>query len=125
MRTGLLTLLASNHHGQDAALFFLLLSGGTLAALGGMGSVAGNQVGEGGVFQNASDRVAHIEEDLIERAVRQVAADQHAEFLGIGKGRERAINQAHDLAQTNVGGIATKLVAPLGSAYALDHARVL
>src|SRR5271166_2601724 len=74
IRSRLLTLLASNHHGQDAGLFLFFLLGGPLA-LGGTRPRARDQVRQSRVFQNVGSSVAHIEKDLVKRAVRQIAVD--------------------------------------------------
>jgi len=57
--------------------------------------------------------------------VWQVAVDEYAKLLGVGKRRYWAVDQAHDLAQMDFGGISAQLVAALGSAHAFDHAGVL
>src|ERR1700726_3752837 len=124
MRKRLLTLLAPDNHGQNAAFLFFFLLGSTLA-FGGTRGCAGDEIRKSGVFQNLCSRVAHVEKHLIERAVRQIAVDEHAQLFGVGKRRHRAVDQTHDLAQGNVRGLAAQLVAALGSADALNHARVL
>src|SRR5258708_40093995 len=62
--TFLITLLASDHHRQHAALFFFL--GGAPAPRRAR-RCAGNQVGERSVFQNMRRCIAHVEKHLIER----------------------------------------------------------
>jgi hypothetical protein len=57
--------------------------------------------------------------------VGQVAVNQRTQLFGITERRQRAVDQTHDLAQPDVGGITPQLISTLGPAYALDHARVL
>src|ERR1700722_14241537 len=65
----LITLLAPNYHGQNAAgVLFLVLE--ALAGLVGSWSVIGDQVGQRSVIENAGSGVAHVQKNLIQRAVR-------------------------------------------------------
>src|SRR5580704_2903156 len=57
--------------------------------------------------------------------MRQIAVDEHAQLLRVAKWGERAINEAHDLAQPDFIRFPAQLVAALGPANALNHARVL
>src|SRR5579871_5376208 len=72
----LVTLFASNHHGEDVGGIFLL-SLVSLAAFA-RGSLAGDQIGERRVIENASGCVAHIEKYLVERPMGKIAMNQIA-----------------------------------------------
>src|SRR2546423_15218210 len=74
IRMRLLTLLASNYHGQDAGVSFFLCAA---LAFAGTRRRTGDQVGQSCVFQNPRSGVTHIKKNLIERAVRQIAVDEH------------------------------------------------
>src|SRR5216683_6827379 len=115
-RRRLFTFVASDDHGQHTSFFFLL---GRTPAFGGTRGCTGDQVRERSVIQNVRHRIAHVEEDLIERAVREIAVDEYAELFGVGERGQRAIDQTHDLAEADFGWIAAELVASLGSAHAL------
>src|SRR5271157_2670186 len=80
IRMRLLTLLSPDNHGQNPAFLFFFLLGSTLA-FGGTRGCAGDQIRQGGVFENFCCRVAYVEKHLIERAVRQIAVDEHAQLL--------------------------------------------
>ncbi len=81
--------------------------------------------GESGVVEDTGGGVAHVEENLVQGAVRKIAIDQFAELLGVSEGGERAVNQADDLAEMDVGGGAAKLVSALCATNAFHHAGVL
>src|ERR1700722_2110149 len=116
----LFTFLSSDHHRQETSL--LLLFRRALAFRRAWGT--GDQIRERSVVEDVGCGVAHIEKDLVERAVREVAVDEHTQLLGVGERRQGAIDEAHYLAQTNLSRIATQLVATLGSAHAFHHAGV-
>src|ERR1700683_1795188 len=81
IRLRLLTLLASNDHGEDAGGFFPAI----LRALGSLVSAwvaVGNQVGQGCVIENAGGRVSDVEKDLVENAVRKIAVDEFTQLFG-------------------------------------------
>src|SRR5271167_2088461 len=113
-RDRLLTLLASNHHGEDAGRIFLL----ALAALAGARATVDDQIRESRVVEDTRCRVSDVEKHLVQGAVRQIAVDQFTQLLGVAEGRQRTVNQANDLAEMDVGRFAAQLVAALGPAYA-------
>src|SRR5580698_2438890 len=120
----LLTLAAADDHGEDASGVFLL-SLLALATAGAAWAVIGDQIREGGVVENASGRVANVEENLVQRAVGKIAVDEFAKLLGVAERGQRTVNQADDFAEMDVGGVAAQLVAAFGSAHAFHHAGVL
>src|SRR5450631_3975613 len=122
----LLTLVTSDDHGEDAGRIFLLI----LLIFLALGVLAGSpvmsdQIRESRVVEDAGGRVTDIEKHLIERAVGKVAVDQVAQLFSVTEGGEWAVNQADDLAQIDVRGIAAQLVAALGAAHTFHHAGVL
>src|SRR5579862_5621702 len=100
-----------NHHGQNARArgFFLA------AALFDF-KVWPDDIGQGGVLENPRSRVADIEKYLIEGAVLEIAINQAAQLLGVAKRCQGAVNQANDLAQTNLGRRTAQLISALGAA---------
>ena len=95
--------LTPDDHGEDAGRIFLLifLTPGILADAW---AAVRDQVGQSGVVEDASRRIANIEEDLVKGAVGKIAVNQFAELLGIAEGRERTVNQSHDFAEVNFAG---------------------
>src|SRR5260370_13110026 len=92
----LFPLLASDDHGKEGRILL-----GTFLALtipANPRAVVRDQVGQGGVVEDAGGRIANVEEDLIEGTVGKVAVDQFTQLFGVAERRERAVNQAHDLA---------------------------
>ena len=77
------------------------------------------------MFEYVGRCIAHIEENLVERAVRNIAVDQHTQLIRVTERGQRPVNQPYDFAQVNVRRIAAQLVAALGTAHALDNASVL
>src|SRR5580700_1890205 len=73
----LFTLVASDDHGQNAGLIFLLALR-TLTVLAGLRAVVGDQVGQSGVVEDARGRIANVEKHLVESAVGKIAIDQFA-----------------------------------------------
>src|ERR1017187_8430946 len=104
----LLTLVTSDDHGEDAGRIFLLI----FLALGVLAGspVMSDQIRESCVVEDAGGRVTDIEKHLIERAVGKVAVDQVAQLFSVTEGGEWAVNQADDLAQIDVRGIAAQQI---------------
>src|ERR1700690_626160 len=119
----LLTFASSDDHGEDAGRFFLLVLL-ALGALAGTRSID-DQVSQSGVVEDTGRGIADVEKDLIKGAMRKIVVNQFAQLFGVAEGGERAVNQADNLAQLDVGRVAAQLVAALGPANALDHAGVL
>ncbi len=119
----LLTLVSSDHHGEDAGgIFFRIFQ--FLATFAGR-HVAGNEIGKCCVFENARRRIANVEKNLVERAMRQIAVDQFAKMFGVAERSEGTVDQANDLAETDVGRLAAEHVSALGTPGTVDHAGVL
>src|SRR5215469_14170234 len=75
-RKRLVTLLASNHHGEDAGgISFLGLHFGSFRW---PYVVIRQQIGQRSVLKDPGGRIAHIEKDLIKSSLRQVAFNQFA-----------------------------------------------
>ena len=68
---------------------------------------ASSQIGERSVVEDSGSRIPNIEQDLIEGAVLSVHLDQPAQRFRVAKGSQRAIDGANDLAQENLGRIAS------------------
>src|ERR1700722_3190783 len=124
IKNRLLMLLASDRDGHDATGFFLLPLA-PLAVLGYLRPLVDDQIRESRVVEDAGCSVAHIEKNLVQGAMRQVAVNQFAQLLGVAEWRQRTVDQTDDLAQVNVNRFAAQLIATLGSAHAFDQARVL
>src|ERR1017187_1395652 len=108
----LLTLVASDDHGEDAGRIFLLIFL-ALGVLAGSQAVMSDQIRESRVVEDAGGRVTDIEKHLIKGAVGKIAIDQVAQLFRVTEGGEWAVNQADDLAQIDVCGLAAQLVAAL------------
>src|SRR6516164_5127692 len=72
-------------HGEHAAGFSLLLGFRTLGRFGRGRTSPGYQIGQAGVFEDTSGGVAHLEKDLVKRAVSSVRVDEHTQLLGIAE----------------------------------------
>ena len=116
--------LAPDDHGEDAGRIFLLIFL-ALAGFGGARVVAGDEVGECGVVEDAGGGVADIQEYLVESAMGEVAVDEFAELFGVTEWGQWAVDQADDLAEVDVRRLAAELVAALGAAHAFHHAGIL
>jgi hypothetical protein len=114
--------MPSDHHGEDAGGFFFRIFQSPAAFAGR--HVAGNEIGKCCVFENAGSRIANIEKDLVERAMRQIAVDQFAKMFGITERSEGPVNQANDLAKADVGRFAAEHISALGTASTVNHAGV-
>src|SRR5581483_1442101 len=112
-------LASVNHHGKNACFGFLTLTL-LIAAFGFF-----HNVGESGTFLDLCDRIPHLQKDLVQLAMRQVAIDQVPQRFGVAKRRQRPIDQPDNLAQANLGRQPAQLISALGAPHAFHHARVL
>src|SRR5208337_3183096 len=123
-RSLLLTLLSPDDHGEERRLFCLFFLG-RLLALGDARMRLGDEVSQSSIFQDVRGCVAHVQEQLVKRPVRQIADNQRTQLLGIAKRRQRTIDQSYDFAQPDFSRIAAQLVSALRSTHTLNDARVL
>jgi hypothetical protein len=65
-----------------------------------------DQVSQSGVVKDLGGGIADVKEHLVESAVGKITVDQLAQLLGVAERRQRAVDQADDLAEINVGGVA-------------------
>ena len=64
---------------------FLVLVLGALATLAGTRTWFCNQISQRCIVQNSCRSIAHIEKNLIQRAVRQIAVNQFAQLFGVAE----------------------------------------
>src|ERR1700722_5211395 len=112
-----------NHHGQNGGRHTFFLT--ALAGFQSGHAPAIHDVSQSSVLENPGCGIAYGKENLIECAMFRVAIDQSAYLVGIAKGSQPTVNQADNLAQVDLCGIAAQLIAALGAAYAFHHACVL
>src|SRR5437899_1288848 len=114
--------ISVNHHWQNTALIFLFAP--ALAALRCSSIGSADNVCKGRVFQDASCRVAHIEEHLIQRPVFDIAIDQASELLGITEWCQWTVNQSNDFAQMDLRRRTAQPVPALGATHTFYDAGV-
>src|SRR5215471_20125815 len=122
-RIRLLTFLPAHNHAQHSR--FLLLWSTLLFGALARARRTRDQICQGRVLENLGRGVAYIQKYLVQRPVGLIAVNQHPQLLGIAKRSQRAVNQADDLGQPDVGWFTAQLVSALGAAHALHQARVL
>src|SRR5450755_3274322 len=103
----LLTLGTSDHHGENAGGFFLILL--PLPGLAGPELGIDDQVSQRCVVENARRGVANVEKYLVQRPVRNIPVNQFAQLLGIAEWSQRAVNESDDFAEMNLGRLTAQL----------------
>src|SRR5581483_2047219 len=111
--------IAVHDHGQHSALVCFLAG-----LLTWLTDPRTNDIGQGGVLEDAGRGVPHVQEHLVQRAMFSVTINERTELVGIPEGGERAVNQANDFAEMDFRGRTAKLVTALGAAHAFNHAGV-
>src|SRR5579871_720457 len=119
----LVSLGASDHHGQNAGGILRLLSAQT--ALGGSRVLVDNKIRESGVVENVGGRVTDVQKYLVESSVREITVNEFAQVVGVAKRGEGTVDESDNLTEANVGGFAAEAVSSLGAADAIDQAGIL
>src|SRR5947208_13950443 len=89
--------ISVDHHWQNSGFFgfFLALAAGRFRALP-------HNVSQRSVLENLCCGIPNIQEHLVKRAVLSIAVNQAAKLFRVAEKRQWALDQADNLAQTNL-----------------------